>query len=272
MLDNALDGSNEDPLVNNPGRNPRISKENKSAGGDPKKALFALSEDLPIIATSNDARDCLDYMVTQCLEIATQNKARSELLATAALNADASILRQFFSELLDKNFGGAALTLVAACLYHMRFPETSGYRVIPHPVNESGSSGKQLGDLDIFLNDEPYLATELKDKPFTEAEVSKAAITAFDKHAPALLFIAGRSSGFTDDNFRYLQDAKAEYEGKGMFIGSTTIDAMIDTLFAFKRDIDAQEMLEYLDSLIASIGISVETQRYVYLWFDRLNT
>ena len=44
FLDDVLDGSNEDPLVNNPGRHPRLSKENKSAGGDPKKALYALCD------------------------------------------------------------------------------------------------------------------------------------------------------------------------------------------------------------------------------------
>jgi hypothetical protein len=270
FLGNALDGSNEDPLVNNPARHPRLSKENKSAGGDPKKVLFALCDSLPTLASSDDARICLDYLVTSCLETAAQNETRSATLLSAASSADAGILRRFFSDLLDKNYGGVALTLVATCLYRIRFPESSGYRVVPHPVNESGRSGRQLGDLDVYLDDEPYLATELKDKPFTETEVSKAAETAFDSHAPTLLFIAGRSSGFSDDDYRYLQNIKTLYEDRGMFVGSTTIDALIDTLFAFKRNVDAQETIEYLDNLIGSIGASVEAQRFVYLWFDQL--
>lgn len=37
FLDDVLNGSNEDPLVNNPGRNQRLLKTNKVANGDPKK-------------------------------------------------------------------------------------------------------------------------------------------------------------------------------------------------------------------------------------------
>lgn len=62
FLDDVLDRSNEDPLVNNPGRHLRLSKENKSAGGDPKKALYMLCDNLPQIADSQSARECLDIV------------------------------------------------------------------------------------------------------------------------------------------------------------------------------------------------------------------
>jgi hypothetical protein len=264
MLGNALDGSNEDPLVNNPGRHPRISKSNKSAGGDPKKALFALCDDLPTIETSDVARLCLEYAMSRCLDIAEDNQAKSDLIKAAAATADVSVLRTFFSDLLDKTYGGAALTLVTTCLYRMLFAPTSGFTVVPHPVNQSGGSGRQLGDLDVFLDDEPYLATELKDKPFTEAEVSKAASTAFDNHSPALLFVAGRSSGFSDDAHRYLEDAKKEYEKRGMFVGATTIDALTDTVFAFKRDISPLQVFSDLDNLIVEISVAPEVQTWIY--------
>ena len=67
MLGNVLDGANNDPLVNKPGRFLRLDKANAAAGGDPSKALELLCNDLPKIRDNLDARNCIDYCVSMLL-------------------------------------------------------------------------------------------------------------------------------------------------------------------------------------------------------------
>lgn len=265
FLDDVIDGSNEDPLVNNPGRNPRLDKENKAAKGDPKKALDYLCDYLPLVESPSDARDCLDYFIARCKDAIEAIREQAQEFESAVLLSDAFSARTFMSELLDKNFGGAALLLVATSIFSSMFNPSSGYKVVPHPVNQSGSSKRQMSDLDIVHADgSPFLAIELKDKPFTETEVKKAAKAAFDCKAPSMLFLAGRASSFSEDTHRYFNEAKAEYQEKGMMISVMTIDALIDFFFATHYSADSTYIFEIIRATLTDAKVSPEAVRWVY--------
>lgn len=271
FLDDVLDGSNEDPLVNNPGRHLRLSKENKSAGGDPKKALYMLCDNLPQIADSQSARECLDYFITECLLIAQTKREKAIAFSAAIVAADVFSTRDFMDSLLDKNYGGLALLLVANSIFSVTYPERDGYKVIPHPVNQSGASSSQMSDLDIYNPDgSPRLAIELKDKPFTEVEVQKAAKTAYECGAPSMLFIAGRSSSLTDEVYRYFNDAKADYQEKGMVIGVVAIDALLDYFFTNQYDFDAPFIFSLLEETMVKVHATPEAMSWVYQRIETL--
>lgn len=265
FLGDALDGSNEDPLVNNPGRHPRIQATNKSASGDPRRALDLLCEYLPRIKTSEDAQCCLDYFISCCLEIAASKQEQAADYEAAIMTSDIFAARRFMDELLDKNFGGAALLIVASSVFSVIFSPQEGYGVVPHPVNQSGASSKQMSDLDIFDADGfPFLAIELKDKPFTETEVKKAAQAAFAHGAPALLFIAGRASALTEEAYRYFNEAKATFEQKGMIIGIMSIDALLDFFFTTNYQVASGMVFDFMKTTIEDACVSPEAVRWFY--------
>ncbi len=265
FLNDVLDGSNEDPLVNNPGRHPRLSKSNKSANGDPKRALDMLCDYLPRIDTQAKAKSSLDYFMTKCLEEVERKQEEASTFEAAILTTNAFEARKFMSELLDKNFGGSALLLVANSIFSVLFSESDGYRVVPHPVNQAGTSSKQMSDLDIFTDDgAPYLAIELKDKPFTETEVKKAAQTAHEHSAPSMLFIAGRSSALNEEVYRYFNQAKAEYEAKGMMIGVVSVDALMDFFFTTRFGVDSAMIFDLLRDAMIETKATPEAMRWVY--------
>lgn len=271
FLDDVLDGSNEDPLVNNPGRHPRLSKENKSAGGDPKKALYALCDNLPKVTNSADARECLDYFLTECLLIAEAKRQRAEAFSTAIVSTNVFSTRNFMDSLLDKTYGGLALLLVAHSIFSVTYPKKEGYKVVAHPVNQSGASSSQMSDLDIYHPDgSPCLAIELKDKPFTAVEVQKAAKTAHECGAPSMLFIAGRASALNDEIYRYFNDAKKEYEQKGMMIGVMTIDSLLDYFFATQYDLDAPFVFSLLEDAMVKVHVTPEAMSWVYQRIETL--
>lgn len=264
FLDDVLDGSNEDPLVNNPGRHPRLSLSNKSANGDPRTALNMLCEYLPQVETQGKAIECLDYFMTCCLEEIERKREEASSFEAAILTTNAFEARKFMSDLLDKNFGGSSLLLVANSIFSVLFPEAEGYKVVPHPVNQAGTSSKQMSDLDIYIDEDPFLAIELKDKPFTETEVKKAAQTAFAYSAPSMLFIAGRASALNEEIYRYFNEAKAEYESKGMMIGVMTIDALMDFFFTTNYAVDSTMIFDLLRTAMTETKASPETMRWVY--------
>lgn len=57
--------------------------------------------------------------------------------------------------------------LVVAAIEHLYYKGAK--TVVPHKVNESGASSKEVGDIDIFDNAEQLVSSiEVKDKDFTK--------------------------------------------------------------------------------------------------------
>jgi len=262
MLGNVLDGANNDPLVNKPGRFLRLDKANAAAGGDPSKALELLCNDLPKIRDNLDARNCIDYCVSMLLEEKTAREMQQAILQKNSCNMSIFRIRNFMSELLDKGFGGAALVIVTTALYHLQYSDDE-YQICAHPVNQSGSSKRQFSDLDLFRNDIPFIATELKDKPFSSSDVDHAAETAYKAGAKSLMFVAGRQSTFASQPPTYFDNARKKYADKNMYVGVTSIDNLLDTILAAHIDLNANHVIDVIAKTAEDIG-ALEAQIWVY--------
>ena len=263
MLDDAMDGANNDPLVNKPARFLRLSRENQ-ARGDGKRALFALCDSLPLVKTQDDARMCLDYIMTRLLRIANEKQRQRDEIANAVKSSSATDLRVFLSDLLDQGFGGDALVLAVSALYRIQYPASEGYTVIPHPVNQPGSSNRQLSDLDLEKNGTPFLGTELKDKPFTVDDVRRAASTASAGNVPGVLFVSGRSGSLNDQTRAYFETVRQEFAKKGVYVGICDVDALMDIVLATHRDVDVAEVLQGVYAQVCENAGTPETQMWVY--------
>lgn len=262
LLGNILDGSNNDPLVNNPGRFERLRKENPTAGGDPSTALRLLCDSLPKVQSREDARICVDYIVSFLLSKKAERDAKKTAFVEAAENLDVFNVQQFMSNLLDQGFGGSALVIVTAAIYHLLFAGDE-YKVVAHPVNQSGSSKRQFSDLDLFKDGSPFLGTELKDKPFTSSDVEHAAETALQAGASSLLFVAGRQSTFASQPPTYFTQAREKYSKKGMFVGVTSIDSLMDVAFAGNMGVNPSHLLDVISQTAEEIG-ALEAQMWIY--------
>ena len=261
ILGNMLNGANSDPLVNNPARVPRLAKTNK-ARGDCKKALELLCDNLPKVQDSLEARKCIDYIVSMLLDAKAARDIQQSLIQENSRNMSVFRVREFMSELLDKGFGGAALVIVTTALYHLQYSDDE-YKISAHPVNQSGSSKRQFSDLDVFRNDLPFIATELKDKPFSSSDVDHAAETAYKAHAKSLMFVAGRQSSFASQPPTYFDNARKKYADKGMYVGVTSIDNLIDTILSAHIDLNAAHIIDIIAKTAESIG-ALEAQMWVY--------
>lgn len=262
MLGNIIDGSNNDPLVNKPARFPRLQKTNPVAGGDPAHALEMLCTGLPRIVSSDDAKECIDYIISMLLEKKRLRAEEKNIIEDAVKDRTVFDAYLFLSSLLDQGFGGAALVLVTAALYHIKYADAS-FKIIAHPVNQAGSSKRQFSDLDLLKENVPYLGTELKDKPFRADDVERAADTALKVKAKSLLFVAGRQSSL-EAPASYFNEARQGFADKGILVGITTIDDLLDTTFT--EYVDSERISHIYDVVretAEEIG-ALEAQTWIY--------
>ena len=262
FLGNILDGSNHDPLVNKPGRFERLRKENPVAPGDPTKALYLLCDTLPKVQTREDAHACVDYIVSTLLSEKSARDAKRAAFIEEVQHLDVFNVQQFMSDLLDQGFGGSALVIVTAAIYHLLF-DGREYRIVAHPVNQSGTSKRQFSDLDLFKDENPFMGTELKDKPFTSSDVAHAADIASNARASSLLFVAGRQSTFASQPPTYFLQARDKYSKKGLYVGVTSIDSLMDMAFASKMGMNTAHLLDVISKTAEEIG-ALEAQMWIY--------
>lgn len=262
FLGNVLDGSNSDPFANKPGRFARLRKSNPAARGDPKKALTMLCDNLVRIQSSEEAISCLDYMISLLLAAKGTRETQMSESSEALASSDVFAVRKFMSELLDKGFGGSALVIVTDALHFLRFSDDS-YEVRPHSTNQSGASSLQFSDLDVYRYKKPFMGTELKDKPFSAADVAHSAEVAHSKGAKSLLFVAGRRSNFASRPPTYFSEAREKYAGLGMYVGVTSIDDLMDTVLSGCADLNPSSIFNRMRFTSERIG-AIEAQMWVY--------
>ena len=75
-LEKALGGSNE-PFLNKPARFPELDKNNAVRRGNDQELLDALCDNLPTIQTSEDAYECLIYLLRKLIVIREEKKQRA---------------------------------------------------------------------------------------------------------------------------------------------------------------------------------------------------
>jgi hypothetical protein len=261
-LGDAMDGSNSDPLVNKPGRFQRLRPSNPTQGGDPKKALAMLCEYLPKVTTSEEARQCVDYIVSGLIAESRRKSERLKGFKASSSGRSASDAYKFLSNLLDQGFGGAALVIVTDALYRMRYADQS-YAVVPHPANQPGRSSRQFSDLDVLRDGRAWMGTECKDKPYTATDVEHAADTAIAAGAVSLRFVAGRQASLQAPP-AYFAGARDRYAKRGIIVGVVAIDDLLDITFTEYADtINAADVYENVRKSAEGIG-ALEAQMWVY--------
>ena len=202
--------------------------------------------------------------MTRLLWMRDKKRQRRDAVVTSVGTSSPSEFREFLSDLLDQGVGGNALVLVASALYRLQYPESDGFKVIPHPVNQPGSSRRQLSDLDLEYCGKPFLGTELKDKTFTEDDVRHAAKTAADGGLNSVIFISGRYGSLSEQTRTYFDEVRNEYEKKGVYVGVCDIDALMDMVLASHPRFDISSALMAIYDQVVSNAGTPETQMWVY--------
>ncbi len=249
----CLDNSNE-PLVNKPARYTELSKENAVRRGKDKEILFGLVDTLPQISTSQQAYKYLKHVAALMIQ-RHQEYLKKFSIGDILLDVSefSQLVLDYIYKITNHTMEGEVCPLVIAELEKLYLG--AAYKVVPHKVNESGKSSKEVGDIDIYDENGVLVnAIEVKDKDFSEQDV----VHAIDKFRAAnltsSLFVYGKCVNFDEDAvYHTLKKAGREghycclisilnYAKMRVFeLKTVTVRDFVDGLLKFSKVINAKD-------------------------------
>ncbi|WP_315794183.1 restriction endonuclease, SacI family [Paenibacillus sp. BIC5C1] len=195
-LKGALGLSNE-PFLNNPARFEELSIHNAVRGGKDRETLELLCKLLPLIDTSDKALIALAHSLYILIQIGNEKEELISLQTTRELTYIE--LDQVLEAIISESFGGENLVLVIGSLLKLHSQSLIGENIVEtHIVNQSGSSSKEIGDVDVYHNGSLIYAIEAKDKLFSRIDVQHAVNKAAENNCPRFTFIMGPRAELVD--------------------------------------------------------------------------
>jgi len=197
-LPGCLGDSNE-PFLNKPARFVSLSTTNAVRAGKDRETLETLISILSQISTSEEA---FAYLKSAMVVLKANHEEYLRKFSVGDVLVDVSEFSQlvldYIYKITDHTLEGEVCPLVVSVLE--QFYLGSDYRVVPHKVNESGSSSKEVGDIDIFDSEGTLVnAIEVKDKSFSEQDVVHAVTKFRMAHLNSSMFIYGKRVTFDED-------------------------------------------------------------------------
>ncbi len=261
FLHNALGGSNE-PFLNKPARFTHLSDSNAVRGGNDRKTLNAVIE---IFSSINSSEGAIQYLSCSLKLIIKRIKHISQMEDTSiSFNPTLIDIYEFIVHFIEKSFEGETCAVVVGTLekiYHSRLK--GNYLVVPHKVNQSGASSKEVGDIDVFENKIFQYSFEVKDKSFTEYDLEHAFNKIIENKGTKGVFICGPKSSFDQDS---INTKLNEYEKKGfltLFLDIHTYSKMM----LFRINITDKSI--FIKALMDT-AICINSKESVKAWIQEL--
>lgn len=266
FLQNALGGSNE-PFLNKPARFTHLSVYNAVRKGRDKETLALLIATLPNIKTSKEAKAYLSC----ALEFLNTRIEELQALHESAIKYSPTLVEiyEFIYRFLERSYEGETSAVVVGALekiYHSR--QKGAFKVVAHKVNQSGASSKEVGDVDIYKDDQFHYAIEIKDKNFTAYDLEHAFEKIIKSGGKKGQFVYGPNASFDNE---VITAKLARFESKGFM-------TLFMDIYSFSRYIlfktDVLNKQEFIDSLIQTaveINSKEDVKKRIHKLLSELN-
>lgn len=197
-LPGCLGDSNE-PFLNKPARFVSLSTNNAVRAGKDRETLENLISVLSQIHTSEQAYSYLKSAMT-VLIANHEDYLKKFAIGDSLIDVSefSQLVLDYIYKITDHTMEGEVCPLVVAELEQLYLGRD--FKVVPHKVNESGSSSKEVGDIDIFDSEGMLVnAIEVKDKTFSVQDVVHAITKFRQANLTSSLFIYGKNISFDED-------------------------------------------------------------------------
>jgi len=229
LLDNGLGGSNE-PYLNKPARFKTLSLSNAVRAGNDKRTLIALHSALSRLQSSQEAFLALRDLVYIARKQKASQTAEITQVVGRALGGRTAVIA-FLRGLISASVHGETSALVAAALlWIMGISRSQKWTIQIHPVNESGTSSNEIGDIDVYSDGKLIITAEVKDKTFKLHDVEHAVdkVKAAGHHT--LHFIRGPRGSVADSSDQELIEMSGN---KGVELLISDLGCLIDDVVSF---------------------------------------
>ena len=266
FLHNILGGSNE-PFLNKPARFTHLSKNNAVRKGKDKDTLLLLIETLSSIKNGKAAKQYLacafDFLRKKIDE---KSKIDSNNIT---YNPSLIEVYEFSLKFIEKSFEGETSAILVGTLeslllasYHKKC------EVITHKVNQSGASSKEVGDIDVFINDVFSYAIEVKDKNFTPYDLEHAFNKIKKNNGSKGAFIYGLQASFDKSA---IEEKIAHFEEHNFFILFTDIRSFVKSTLFKMPSYSKKDFSKTLLSTAKKINCKDTTREWILQLMSSLN-
>ena len=166
----------------------------------------------------------------------------------------------YITDITSQSCDGEICPLVVSALEHLYYNGIN--KVIPHKVNESGSSSKEIGDIDIYSSSDQLLSSiEVKDKDFTKEDVEFAIHKFASEKISKSLFIYGRKVRF---NKKDVFSAAAKLGSQGFYCVVISIEDYAKMrIYSIKQNFSINEFIALLLYYAKEINAKNETIQWI---------
>lgn len=257
VLKKAIGGSNE-PFLNKPARYPELSDNNAVRQGNDRQILKELIKNIPLIDTSEKAFECLKYLLFKLIKIRERKRALTTFVVPDSSSLPSKLMT-FIDRALEESFEGEILTILIAGVYHLHYNKPCAL-VEVHPVNQCGASGREVSDLDIYVDGKLVVSNELKDKNYTETDVRHAADKVIAAGGTKLLFIEGPRSN-AQGSFK--DNIQSEYNKRKFWLRIVNFRSFLDTYIGTLEECDCMEFIRFILETARETKFKEEVIKYL---------
>ncbi|EQA6227455.1 restriction endonuclease, SacI family [Enterobacter ludwigii] len=255
FLEGKLGASNE-PFLNKPARYLIHSSENPVRRGN-DRILQQLSIDVLQAATTQT----IAYeMLVIALFFTLQRKNR--IITTTIIDFN---YYETISLLISNPCDGESCAIASALSLYL-IGSQRNWTVKAHPVNQAGSSSKEILDIDIYHDGVAFLAIEVKDKIFNYQDVNHAVSKAITAGLSKVIFLKGPraiSIGINESNC--IDDAAK----KGVSLSFSDVMTFATTCYALSPQSNNEEAINFLNEILKDIRAKDSTIEYIESLFKK---
>lgn len=249
FLEGKLGASNE-PFLNKPARYMLHSSDNPVRRGN-DKVLQQLSIDILHAATTQT----LAYeMLVIALYFTLQRTNR--VITPNSINFD---FHKIIYNIISHPCDGETCAIAAAISLHL-LGEQRGWIIKAHPVNQAGSSSKEILDIDVYHDDIVFLSIEVKDKPFNYQDVNHAVSKASASGISKVIFLKGpRATNLDIDESLAIENAAT----KGVSLSFSDVMTFTTTCYALSPLLSNDRIIDFINNTLKDIRAKDSTIEYI---------
>lgn len=239
LLNSRLGGSNE-PFLNKPARFPELSEHNPVRAGKDRETLFRLIGILSKIPNSEYAyqalKDAIYFVLRRPTRDITQQITREGKWCSTGEIYD------FIVQFMGESMEGETCALVGGVAFDLLDKiAAKKLDVHVHPINQSGSSSKEVSDIDVYYRDTLEYTIEVKDKQFSRQDVAHAVSKAIEARHTRLLFLTGPRGSLSNGD---QVEIEKDWIEKGFDLVFEKLDVFLKIILSLTGSLTSEEIME----------------------------
>lgn len=190
FLQGRLGRSNE-PYLNKPARHKALSTDNAVRRGNDRHILETC---ISVLSRCNPQE--AEEALVDALYFTLNRPSMEDSIASATGDTSTYDTVKIFTDMMlsASNDGESCALLTGLAFHFLSYTLAEVLDIRVHPVNQSGASSREVLDVDVYVDEQLRYTAEVKDKPFTHADVDHAANKVQQAGFNTMFFVTGPSA------------------------------------------------------------------------------